>query len=155
MLTAATSETLPPGRDGSWPLTGTLDLRAAPDAVPRGRHFAGNALHRWNFPGQMIDDVEVVTSELVTNAVQACLRSGLLSVRPVTLTIRSNFGSVVVEVTDPVAEPPQPRGQVLGDDDAEAGRGLNLVAFFSTSWGYYTITAGKSVWAFFQRYTDE
>jgi len=103
----------------------------------------------------MIDDVEVVTSELVTNAVQACLRSGLLSVRPVTLTIRSNFGSVVVEVTDPVAEPPQPRGQVLGDDDAEAGRGLNLVAFFSTSWGYYTITAGKSVWAFFQRYTDE
>jgi hypothetical protein len=56
----------------------------------------------------------------------------------------------VIEVDDPLAQPPQVREDAKVDD--EGGRGLVLVELFSHSWGYYTTAIGKCVWASFTRY---
>jgi len=96
----------------------------------------------------MLSDAEIVTSELVTNAIQACQAdrtTQLCRVRPITLFIRSNFVSAVIEIADPLHEPPQPLEQA--QVDAEGGRGLLLVELFSASWGWYATDDGKRVWA--------
>ena len=146
MLVTATS--LPPGHSETWPLTHTLSLRAGPGSVPHARHYVSGTLVNWNFSGQMLSDAEIVTSELVTNAIQACQAdrtTQLCPVRPITLFIRSNFVSAVIEIADPLHEPPQPLEQA--QVDAEGGRGLLLVELFSASWGWYATDDGKRVWA--------
>ena len=155
MLAAATlPQVLPPGHNESWPLNNVMHLRATPRGVSSGRHFVALILRRWNFPEQFVTDAEIVTSELVTNAVQACMGSPVIRrcvVQPVTLAIRSNFGYAVVEVGDPVPEPPKPREHDLDEDHTEGGYGLHLIAFFSESWGYYASGGRKYVWACFKR----
>jgi hypothetical protein len=151
MLAAA--EVKPPGHAESWPLTSMLGLRATPGTVPHARHFVANTLRRWNFTGQVIDDAEIVTSELVTNAVQACQANRMIRLRiaePIVLSLRSNFASAVIEVDDPLSQLPQ-----INQDaqvDTEGGRGLVLVELFSQSWGYYMTAIGKCVWASFVKY---
>lgn len=155
MPTATTlPQTLPPGHNESWPLMNRMHLHATPRGVSSGRHFVALVLRRWNFPESLVADTEIVTTELVTNAVQACTRSLVIRrcvVQPVTLLIRSNFGQAVVEIGDPIHQPPQPCEHSLDADDAEGGRGLHLVAFFSQSWGYYAAGGRKYVWACFTR----
>jgi len=79
-------------------------LRAGPGSVPHARHYVSGTLFNWNFSGQLLNDAEIVTSELVTNAVQACQAdrtTRLCRVRPITLFVRSNFASAVIEIADP------------------------------------------------------
>jgi Histidine kinase-like ATPase domain len=153
MTMLAITEVLPPGHDEAWPLKNSLSLRAGPGSVPHARHYVSGTLFNWNFSGQLLSDAEVVTSELVTNAIQACQAdrtTRLCRVRPITLFVRSNFASAVIEIADLLHEPPQPIEQA--QVDTEGGRGLLLVELFSASWGWYTTDAGKSVWASFVRY---
>ncbi|MET7871820.1 ATP-binding protein [Streptomyces cyaneofuscatus] len=127
-----------------------LSLVAAQSAVRTSRHFLRFALAKWQ-AALIEDDVLLVASELVTNAVTVTgvlpeppawgelERLGLVHVRLVGLP-----DSVVVEVWDESDEPP--RLQRVGDD-AEGGRGLLLVQELAERWGSYRTTGGKAVWA--------
>ena len=87
--------------------------------------------------GDLIGDAELVTAELVTNAM---LHGGGfigVSVVPADRGVR-------IEVADRSPIPP-----VLGraSDDAMTGRGLRLVASLSARWGTTPAGGGKIVWA--------
>lgn len=82
-------------------------------------------------------------SELATNAVEhtASGRGGTFTVE----TGRPRDGLAFVSVTDEGSpEMPVPGA---GDDFAEGGRGLSLVAALSSRWGYRDTPAGRTVWA--------
>ena len=106
----------------------------APDAVPRARRFAVRALSG----GAPVDEVALVVTELVTNA--------LLHGRgPVVLRLAGDESGVRVEVQDAGQDlPVLPRHST----EAMTGRGLALVARLSSSWGVEPAAdAGKRVWA--------
>lgn len=127
-----------------------LSLVAAQSAAFTTRHFLRLALSKWQ-AALIEDDVLLVASELVTNAITVTgvlpkppawdelERLGLVHVRLVGLP-----DSVVVEVWDVSDEPPRLQ---RGGDDAEGGRGLLLVQELATRWGSYRTTGGKAVWA--------
>jgi hypothetical protein len=54
---------------GEWPLGDFLELRALPSAVPRARLHTRHLLREWGM-GDLTDSIELITSELVTNALQ-------------------------------------------------------------------------------------
>ncbi|MDT0495374.1 ATP-binding protein [Streptomyces griseus] len=140
----------PPYRPQSVHFVDQLSLTAARSSVSASRHFLRLALAKWQ-AAAVEDDVLLIASELVTNAVTvtgelaesptwAELEGlGLVHVRLVGLR-----DSVVVEVWDVSDEPP-----VLehADDDAEGGRGLFLVQRLASRWGSYRTAGGKVVWA--------
>lgn len=84
------------------------------------------------------DDLEVVTSELVTNAVLHGLGG------PLTLRLTRSATSVVVWVWD--ASPCPPRLEAVGDAD-ESGRGFLIVYALSARVGWLPERGGKTVWA--------
>lgn len=99
------------------------------------RGLARGRLGRWGHAPGVVDDVELVVSELVTNAV----RHGR---GPVALRVTGSGRDICVEVTgrDPVLAAHRRAG--VGD---ESGRGLVIVAALSSGWG---ISAdGLTVWS--------
>lgn len=87
----------------------------------------------------LADDVALVTSELVANAVRHGGR-GAIEVLQALVT-----GGVVLCVFDTSSAPPVLRE--LGPD-REDGRGLHVVdALSSGRWGHFPIPGGKYVWA--------
>jgi anti-sigma regulatory factor (Ser/Thr protein kinase) len=100
------------------------------------RAWSGQTLECWDYQGD-IDDVVLVVSELVTNAV-------VHGVEPVELQLRSKDGGVQVRVTDcGVWRQPD---QVV--DLCERGRGLTIVKALSWAWGVEKLGRhGKTVWA--------
>jgi anti-sigma regulatory factor (Ser/Thr protein kinase) len=118
-----------------------------PDArsVGAAREFSLATLRRWGVADRT-DDIAVVLSELLTNALRhsAASPAGLAPVR-VALVQPGRF--VLVVVTDPGRQVP-----VLREPDylAESGRGLHVINALSDTWGCTTPTdAGKAVWALF------
>jgi serine/threonine-protein kinase RsbW len=116
------------------------ELHADVDAPRRARKFVDQALAprlAAAARAAVVDDVALVVSELVTNAVQA--GSGA-----VTVAIGVQQGEVKVEVTDSVPGWPtrQPGGQ-----DACHGRGLAILQAVTSDWGVDRVPCGKSVWA--------
>jgi hypothetical protein len=123
-------------------------------SVSAARDFTLAALRWWD-TGDNSQDIEVVVSELVTNAVRHALpgprangppgrgRLGLLHYRP----------WLLCAVADPSKAPPVPRAP---GSLAETGRGLQLICALSDQWGYTTPSeAGKIVWAMFtERHTS-
>jgi anti-sigma regulatory factor (Ser/Thr protein kinase) len=87
--------------------------------------------------GELIDDVVLVTSELVTNAV-------LHGSPPVGLLAKAGSRWLRVEVDDHSSAMPVPQN---ADDDDEHGRGLEIVAALAIRWGTRPTAAGKMVWA--------
>ena len=116
-----------------------LGFGAFPEAVPRARRHARDALGAWGVPG-ITQDAELITSELVANAVRASLAGRT----QVYLRLLAEGGRVIVEVRDQSAEPPLPRVARYAD---EGGRGLAVVAALSRRWGYYFDAGWKAVWA--------
>ena len=135
----------PPGPDvaGQWPLRSFLELGALPGAVPCARLHARNVMCEWGLTG-LGDDVEILVSELVTNAVAAArsLARGL----PVRLWLLCDKARVLIVVWDGCPRAPV-RIDVSGDE--ESGRGLLLVETISDQWGSYPTpaTGGKAAWA--------
>lgn len=86
---------------------------------------------------RITDDVELVVSELVANAVE---HAG--GVRSIALTALN--GCVRVEVSDGDPTPPTLR---MADPTQPRGRGLQLVAAVSQDWGVRPADGGKVVWA--------
>jgi anti-sigma regulatory factor (Ser/Thr protein kinase) len=112
---------------------------ADPGAVRAARGVVCEQLHTWGLES-VRDIASLVVSELVTNAVRYA--HAPIGVR---LTHRPQPpGTLLVEVSDPVPDPP--REQTAGDDD-ESGRGLHLLAMCSRRWGTRaTGPDGKIVW---------
>ncbi|MFI6205953.1 SpoIIE family protein phosphatase [Streptomyces sp. NPDC051041] len=105
------------------------------DAAPgRARRLARRALERWGLE-ELSDSVELLVSEVVTNAVR-------YATRPVTLRLlRTNV--LRCEVGDDVPQLPRLR-QARATD--EGGRGLLLVNKVARRWGATRLSTGKVVW---------
>ena len=149
---------LPSHRQGlsmtdEWPLGTFIELGALPGAVPCARLHARQVLWEWGL-ADPTETVELIVSELVTNAVQAS--EGLIGSRyagrwtpgvpPVRLWLTSNRQRILVQVWDGNHQPPQVPD---ADLEAESGRGLLLVGCLSAGWGSYAPegSSGKVVWA--------
>ena len=111
-------------------------LPAAVTAPAEAREFAREAMRRGNGCVH-VDDVTLVVSELVTNAV-------VHGAGDVTLDVVVADDAVRVEVTDREPDLPEP---VDNGADAEAGRGLLIVSRLARQWGVRPEGTGKVVWA--------
>ena len=89
-------------------------------------------------PPTLVEDVELVVSELVTNA----MRHGR---GQITMHLEVAADRVVVGVQDQGADQPSPREPDAADLN---GRGLALVALLATEWGVRAAPTGggKVVW---------
>jgi len=128
-----------------WPLHHTLVFGALDSAVPSARAHVRQLLREWG-QAELDEDVSVVISELVTNAVVASaeLRP---AVAPVLVWLGSDRHRVLLAVADASLRPPMrlPLGPY-----AYGGRGLALVEALSSRWGWYPASIArlaKAVWA--------
>ncbi|MER5260031.1 ATP-binding SpoIIE family protein phosphatase [Streptomyces sp. NPDC002855] len=105
------------------------------DATPaRARRLARSALERWGLQ-ELTDSLELLVSEVVTNAVR-------YASRPVTLRLlRTDV--LRCEVGDDVPQLPRLRQARAMD---EGGRGLYLVNKLARRWGATRLSTGKVVW---------
>jgi anti-sigma regulatory factor (Ser/Thr protein kinase) len=94
-------------------------------------------------PALVQDDILLLVTELVTNAV----RHGGSAGRPIGLELRRNNGRVHVEVADHGAEFEPPPAPVRPSDTASRGGwGLFLVDRLAETWGVRPTQSGKCVW---------
>jgi anti-sigma regulatory factor (Ser/Thr protein kinase) len=130
------------------PGTVTLGLAAVPESVKEARDFARTALCAWGLAG-MYDDVRLVVSELVTNAMRyGSGRPDGAEGMPIRLSLLRAGGRLTCAVTDPSDEIPVHREP---DFISQTGRGLHLVEAFSDSWNWAPLPGhGKVVWACFR-----
>jgi anti-sigma regulatory factor (Ser/Thr protein kinase) len=141
------------GRMQEWPLRSYLELRALPVSVRSARLHVRHLLREWRLEA-LTDTVELVVSEIITNAVRAC--AGIAAEGTVTgparhapwlrFWVTSDGQRVLTQVWD--IEQRRPVCQDTGLD-AEAGRGLLLVDALCARWGCYAPgpPGGKIVWA--------
>jgi hypothetical protein len=123
-------------------------LRPNLGSAKAARDFTWRTLSDWSLDA-LFNDVAVVVSELVTNALCHGLRDTSYSAlaRPLQLVLLTREHRLVAAVTDPSDETP-----MLGSARhfAESGRGLRIVAVMSDSWGWVPFaTGGKAVWSAF------
>ncbi|MFD8592006.1 SpoIIE family protein phosphatase [Streptomyces sp. NPDC059637] len=116
------------GSSASW----TFPAEAG--AVRRARGLVRAALRDWELE-PMADLAVLLVGELVTNSLRHA--RGPIGVRMVRGT------SLLVEVSDPLPDPPRERNVT---DDDEGGRGLRLVSRSSRRWGTRRGRLGKVVW---------
>ena len=114
----------------------TLLLPPEARSSSRSRRFVQAALARWQLES-LADVAVLLTSELVTNAI------GHEAGETITLAVTCSFGQLRVDVHDTSRTLPV---LVYAAADAEAGRGLMLVASLSATWGIYRTPAGKAVY---------
>jgi anti-sigma regulatory factor (Ser/Thr protein kinase) len=113
-----------------------IALAAGPAAPAEARRQVRAAIDAWDVP--VDPDVAVLlTSELVTNAIRHEPGDTVL------LSITCVCGQLRVDVHDTSCSMPVPAD---APPDAEAGRGLMLVASLSAGWGYHRTPAGKAVY---------
>ena len=117
-----------------------LTLASLPNAPSYGRLLVQRSLRAWGI-AHVIDEAQLVMSELLTNAVKAS--AGLTTIQ-IRLAVLGGT-SLIIEVRDGNPELP-----ILKDAATEdmGGRGLMIVDALSERWGYYHPThRGKAVWA--------
>ena len=117
-------------------------LPSIPKSVPIARFHIRAALsfHRLE---EYADDAAVITSELVTNAIQHACGDGTGTVK-VTLLRTWNPEVVTVVVADCSREGPVTH---MAPDGSERGRGLRIVDELSDCWGWNPEDGGKAVYA--------
>jgi anti-sigma regulatory factor (Ser/Thr protein kinase) len=146
-LTSPAGLTCAPVRLAGFPRIATRTPGRDLAAVREVRAFTRATLERWEITDRS-DDITLVVSELLTNALEHAaprpggwpVRVGLLQSRPGT--------AVLCAVADASCAPPVPAppGHL-----AESGRGLHVIEEVSDSWGYTTAPRrGKVVWATFE-----
>lgn len=134
-------------------MTGALaeDVKAAPtgpqrysdgysprDTAPsRARRDVTLCLRTWGLDA-LVDDAQLIVSELVANAVQHT------HTRRIGVSVTRHPDHVRIVVTDTSRTLPAAAGAT---PDAEAGRGLQLVDQLTTRWGSKLFRTGKQVWA--------
>jgi len=136
----------------SWTRQSVLAMAALPTATPCARLHARNLMHEWGLH-DLADTIELIVSELVTNAVKASMDqdgrprytadNGLACIH---LRLSTDRQAVLVEVWDENSRLPEPARPDLDD---ESGRGLMLVDALAARWGWDLPNSGrgKIVWA--------
>jgi anti-sigma regulatory factor (Ser/Thr protein kinase) len=113
------------------------DLGAVQDA----RRFVDGLLNSWD-QAQVSDDVQLLVSEVVTNAL---IHAG----SDVDLRMLAFADHVRMEVRDFASQPPVPYPFAASDEgvaEAEHGRGLFLVEALARDWNTSPNGRGKTVW---------
>ncbi|TDD31601.1 ATP-binding protein [Actinomadura sp. KC06] len=147
--------------------TVSFTVRPDPESVTAARHFAVSRLIEWGVP-ELADDVGLVVSELVTNALRHSggtsrgrsgddvHREGVyddpadpLGSAPSAIRLRLSLEQpwLLCGIMDASRAAPRRREP---DYIAETGRGLHLVESFSDRWGWRALPQGKVVWALFR-----
>jgi anti-sigma regulatory factor (Ser/Thr protein kinase) len=110
-------------------------------AVAAVRHRLRDLLGRWNAES-ILDELELVLSEIVTNAL-------IHGQSDVDVRMRRHVGGIRVEVQDSSPQPPVPT-VIVADDvmnaEAESGRGLLIVDALAKAWGSSPAGRGKTTW---------
>ena len=123
-----------------------LAMPGTPESVPIARRRVRAALGLHGL-GDFAEDAEIITSELVANAVQHACQDGTRTIG-VILTHAGTPATVTVAVSDS-----SPHGPVRPDTPAggEQGRGLQIVEALSAHWGWRRGGGGKVVFAVLAR----
>jgi anti-sigma regulatory factor (Ser/Thr protein kinase) len=119
-----------------------LELGAYSSAVPCARLHTRNILAEWGIR-PIADTVELIVSELVTNAVEASADS----TEPyVSLRLAAEAGFVRIDVWDASPHLPEPQPHAL---DSDSGRGFEIVSMLASSIGVIPdpYGNGKTIWA--------
>jgi anti-sigma regulatory factor (Ser/Thr protein kinase) len=147
---------LPPLDPAAVSNAASCALPARLEAVREARQFARRTLGQWDV-GDRFDDICLVVSELVTNALRHGLSPDATPCAageqhpPVRLHLMRWTERLVCAVRDPSHDSPLPRE--ADDFAAESGRGLFLVDSFADGWGWHPLAGGlggKVVWALFR-----
>jgi anti-sigma regulatory factor (Ser/Thr protein kinase) len=133
------------------PRSNCMLMPALPRTVGQARSYARWVLDTWQLES-MADTIELLVSELVTNAINAIgitdeepAESRLVgNVKPIYLCLSVRSDALRIEVWDTSSRPPLRR---TAADEDEGGRGLLLVQALSKEWGCDVLNAGgKIVW---------
>lgn len=110
--------------------------------VRAARRDAWQLADAWGVP-QLADDLALVVSELVTNAVvHAATGNG----RQVAVTYDADATRLRVEVRDAGDGTPTPAPEACAAE-AESGRGPRIVAVVADAWGCDRLVVGRVTWA--------
>jgi anti-sigma regulatory factor (Ser/Thr protein kinase) len=109
---------------------------AQDDSAPaQARNYARGWLCAHHLPGWLLPDVELVVTELVTNAVRHARP-------PYDLEMSHHNGFVRGEVRDRSTTAPETNR----NPDYRGGYGMNIVAARTTRWGCALQSEGKRIW---------
>ncbi|MGI5232339.1 ATP-binding protein [Actinoallomurus sp. CA-142502] len=116
----------------------TLTLAPAKEAARQARSATTHFLRELDMK-ELLDDATLVVSELTTNATKLGQKFRLRLI--------VNERTLRIEVSDHSVDEPIVRARI-GDDRAEDGRGLLVVAALADAWGFDVLPdGGKTVWA--------
>ncbi len=124
----------------------TFVFPSIPESVRMARFHVRAAL---GFHGlaDYAEDAEIITSELVANAVRHVCDNGAQTIG-VTLAHTGSPATVTVIVSDSSSDGPARRDAPPG---SEQGRGLQIVEALSAHWGWRPEHGGKAVFAVLAR----
>lgn len=118
------------------PREARIKLPADPRSAGEARRFLAGVLHSWRMSELVDGDIELLTSEVCSNAVRHAASD-------FTVVVHFDGSRVRVEVGDGSRVLPRIR---LSAPDDENGRGLFLVAQLAADWGVVPTVEGKRVW---------
>ena len=154
---SAGASSRPPGDRGSRPAFG-IEPTAGTDAVVAARRWAGGELETLDL-SHLVDDVELVVSELVTNAVIHARTGARLHVAPLGRGVRVEVhddapdrvpvdsGTGLLELLELDDVDDLSGGLSALDAETMTGRGMMLVSALAERWGVDVSAASKAVWA--------
>jgi anti-sigma regulatory factor (Ser/Thr protein kinase) len=121
------------------PLDADAQLPHRVDSVPAARAFLTQLLHGWEVADDVIDDASLLTTELMSNAVEH--GSGVVD-----LEIAVQDGLLHIGVHDDSVELPTQHD--AASTSLEGGRGIWLVQSIARDWGSDSSNRepGKTVW---------
>lgn len=120
----------------------TLDLVPGLRAPHAAREFTGETLAAWDVCAPDVEAVQLVVSELVTNALRHAPESPNIK-----LQLLAQAGAVQVRVSDSGTGMPERQSPPDRERAIESGRGIWIVDAFTDDWG--TVPdghGGKTVW---------
>ena len=118
----------------SMPYEAAFELPPTADSIGRARGIIRDL--DADLPGDVVDDAELLVSEVVTNAIR---HGGPL----IKLSLLVDDHGLTIRVYDGARTMPVPRHP---DVDVPSGRGLQIVEQVASAWGIVLEPTGKTVW---------